>query len=413
MACSHAGEPVTVDEPPNSGAWLEIDAGAIAHNIHALRAAFEPAKLCMVIKGNAYGHGYGSVIPVAEAAGQRDFAVFSAREAHHALNASDGKSTFQVMGSGDARNLPWLIKNKCQVWLNTISDVACAREAAQQHGRLAVHVEIDSGMHRSGIDPVNAFDAAVEAHDHPDLELVGVATHLAGAEDPDNMPRIREQMSVYHGFLDQLKDAGISPGLRHMASTSAGLLHEECRLDMVRSGISCYGFWPSRHVRNVVEPRRDAPDLKPVMSWKTRVMAMRDVKDGEYIGYGRRYEAEGDTRIALLPVGYGDGLSRDITNNGYVLIRGRRATIVGAVNMNMVQVHVGHIPDIQIGDEAVIIGRQGDRAISVAGFTDYNNIINYELMARLSWELPRIVVNDEATEEDQVALAAMSPRSTD
>ena len=180
-----------------------------------------------------------------------------------------------------------------------------------------------------------------------------------------------------------------------MASSAAALLDEDARLDLCRVGIASYGLWPSREVHNTMQRRGTDLVLRNVLAWKSRIVACKDVDDGDYVGYGNAYEAEGDTRVAVVGVGYGDGFARALSNQGHVLIRGRRASIVGNVNMNMVQCHIGHIPDACTGDEVVLVGRQEDREISVSSFADFNAVVNYELMARLSHEIPRIVVRSD------------------
>jgi alanine racemase len=376
-----------MNKPPASGTWIEIDRNALARNLSELQRMLGDTRLCMVVKGNAYGHGYGAVVPLAEAAGVRHFAVFSAREAAGFLAASDGESRLMVMGHADHRNIPWLLENDVEVWLNDPHDWPLVRKAVRDADKpMRLHVEVETGMNRTGLQEEEAFRVAQEVAEHPGAVLEGVCTHLAGAEDQRNHARIEVQKQRYHA------------NLRHIASSSAAMLQPDARLDLARVGIACYGLWPTREVRQSMQGRPDAPALCNVLTWKSRVVAVKHVPDGEYVGYGTTYEAEGDTLIAVVAVGYGDGFARDLSNRGHVLIRGKRATIVGNVNMNMVQCHVTHIPDVQAGDEVVLIGRQGSHDISVHSFSDFNMIVNYELMARLSWEIPRRVVDGPGIE---------------
>lgn len=389
--------PSRVEAPPAAGSWIEIDAACLESNLKELREFIAPAELCMVVKGNAYGHGYDPMVPIAEAAGQRRFAVFSAREAHGFLRASDGKSHLMVMGHAAHDNLPWIIENGVEPWINDTDDWPVLREFAEaQDKTVRVHVEVETGMNRTGLQPDDAYQVAKEVHEHPLFEFEGLSTHFAGREILDDEPRMDRQHAAYLEVLQRLEADGIRPNLRHIASTAAGLMDSDRRLDMVRMGIACYGLWPSEEVYQVLHEREDAPPvLRNVLQWKARVVALKDVEDGEYVGYGTSYEAEGDTRIAVVGVGYADGFARALSNQGHVLIHGRRASIVGNIGMNMIQVHVGHIPDIEVGDEVVLIGRQGEREISVASFSNFNSIVNYEMMARLSHEVPRVVVTSE------------------
>jgi alanine racemase len=382
-----------LDEPPAAGSWIEIDASCLEANLERLRKFVAPAELCMVIKANAYGHGYTPIVPLAEAAGQRWFAVFSAREAHGFLQVSDGKSRLMVMGHAAHDNLPWVVENDLEPWINDLEDWPAIRAAAEAQERpVRVHLEIETGMHRTGLPPEDAFKVAKEIDAHPLIELEGVCTHFAGRETLDHARRMDRQEAVFTTFVDRLKEVGIVPPVRHIASTAAALMDSERRLDLVRMGIACYGLWPSEEVYQVLHERENPPTLRNVLQWKARVVALKDVADGEYVGYGTSYEAEGDTRIAVVGVGYGDGFARSLSNTGHVLIQGRRASIVGTIGMNMIQVRVGHISDVRVGDEVVLIGRQGEREISVASFSDFSSIVNYEMMARLSHEVPRRVV---------------------
>ncbi len=383
----------TVESPPAAGSWIEIDASCLQANIDALRKHLAPAEFCMVIKGNAYGHGYDAIVPIAEASGVRRFAVFSAREAAGFLRASDGKSRLMVMGHASHENLPWMVQHRLEPWLNDPHDldaVAAAAERSEQTVR--IHVEVETGMNRTGLEPDDAIDAARRIHAHPWLELEGVCTHFAGRESGENDDRIASQWECYRDVIGRLDAEGIRPNVRHVSSSAASILDPGCRLDLCRMGIAPYGLWPSRHVYEEMQQRGTDLELHNVLQWKARVVGIKSVKNGEYVGYGTSYEAEGDTRIAVVGVGYSDGFARDLSNRGHVLIRGQRASIVGNVGMNMIQVNVRHIPEVQVGDEVVLIGRQGDREISVSSFADFNSVVNYELMSRLSHEIPRIIV---------------------
>ncbi len=364
-------------------------------NIETLRDQVAPSRLCMVVKGNAYGHGYDPIVPLAEAAGIRQFAVFSAREAHGFLQASDGKSRLMVMGHAAHENLDWIVEQGVEPWLNDPDDWPVVQAAANAQQRVVrIHLELETGMHRTGLTPEDGLRIAQEIAAGPFTELAGVCTHFAGREVLDDAPRMDRQQDVFDAFIQDLEAAGIDPGLRHIASTAAALLDPERRLDMCRMGIAFYGLWPSEEVYQVLDERGDLPLLRNVLQWKARVVAVKAVDDGEYVGYGTSYEAEGAERIAVVGVGYADGFARALSNVGHVLIHGRRCRIVGTVGMNMIQVHVSHLPHVQVGDEVVLIGRQGDREISVASFAQFNAIVNYELMARLSHEVPRVVVEN-------------------
>lgn len=394
-AGASAGGPAARD-PPASGAWIEIDEPALRHNIRLVRERIAPATLCMVVKANAYGHGFDPVVPVAQDEDVEHFAVFSCREAARFLRASTKPCRLQVMGTTHPGNLEWLAAHGAAPWLHNrdqwaeiqkfVADDGLDRGGGVERGtggeglaaggaagavRMRVHLEVDTGMHRTGLAPDEAFEVAREAWRHDLVELEGVCTHLAGAESARNRDRVEAQKEVFSGFLQRLDEAGVRPPFRHLASSAAGLPEPESRLDMVRVGIPCYGMWPSPETaRRTNEP---APlPIRRVMRFKSRVMDVREVEAGRFVGYGRAFAAPGDLRVATIPVGYGDGLARELGNRGHVLLHGRRCTIVGVVNMNMIQVLVDHLDDVRRGDEVVLIGRQGDHEITVASFAEYN-----------------------------------------
>jgi len=388
--------------PPRHGTWLEVDAGRLRQNLAALRREFAPARLCFVVKADAYGHGVSAVVPVAEDCGVRDFAVFSAHEAWHALEASDGGSDIQVMGHIEPENMEWVARRGLLPWINDETEWSAVRNAvaAVTDGEglpLRVHVEVETGMHRTGLEPDAAVGVVCTAADLDEVEVVGLCTHLAGAEDSRNLDRVLAQLEVFRDVRQRIEDAGVHVPLLHVASSSAALVDAGYRLDMVRTGIAGYGLWPTPEVRQRYRPRDPERPLRlrRALSWKTRVMAVKHVPEGAFVGYGQAYATPRDTTIAILPVGYGDGFTRGLSNAGQVLVHGRRCPIVGQVNMNMVQVDVGHVPATRPGDEVVLIGQQGDLELGVHSFAEAQEVINYELMTRLSRDIPRHVIDPE------------------
>lgn len=386
-------------EPQVASNWIEIDRLALAYNRETLAQLIgKGCTIVSVVKGNAYGHGFDPMVGLLEGLGAEHFSVFSIAEAVAFKRVATDRAKLQIMGYVQPELADWVVDNECHPWIGQAEAWPRYREAAERLGKpVRVHLEVETGMNRTGIMPDEALQIAGEIRDHDLVHLEGVCTHLAGAEDHMNAPRLALQKRVYFDFIDRLREAGIPHGKRHIASSAAALLDPEARLDMVRVGIAQYGFWPTREVlhRFPIETGQKALRLERVLTWSSRVMQVHDVQDGDYVGYGRSYQAEGPQRIAIIPVGYADGFSRGLSNLGHVLIRGRRASIIGAVNMNMIQVHVTHIPEVEPGDEVVLIGRQGDQEISVGSFADYNLVVNYELMSRLPVDIPRYVVDGD------------------
>ena len=188
---------------------------------------------------------------------------------------------------------------------------------------------------------------------------------------------------------------GLPPKIRHTACSAAALRYSATKMDMARIGILQYGFFPSKEIliHYLTKNKEHEFPLRRVISWKSKVMSIKKVKTGEFIGYGTSYLANSDMKIATIPVGYSHGFSRLLSNQGRVLIHGQRVSVVGAVNMNMMSVDITNLEGVKNGDEVVIIGKQGDMEISVASFGDVSNLVNYELLTRLPHDIPRIVVD--------------------
>ncbi len=372
---------------PSASSRIEVDAAALRHNLFQLQEEMAPSKLVMVVKGNAYGHGYHTTIPVAVSAGIDNFAVFSAHEAHH-VHKFAPHASIQIMGHQKPEDLAWIGEAGIEVWANDPDDVADLLGRSENDPPIGVHVEIETGMYRTGLDPETAIAAAKEIADHPCTKLVGFCTHLAGAEDPANDSRVKNQLEVFHRARDALHEVGLRPAC-HVASSSAALRWPEVRLDAVRCGIASYGMWPTPMVQDELAARGTKLDFRPALSWHSWVMAIKDVPPGASIGYGSSFCTTESTRIAVVPVGYGDGLARVLSSGGTLLIRGRRCPIVGQINMNMVLALVQD-ESIRPGDRVVLIGEQGTERIGVRSFSEWNDSVNYELMTRLSWEIPRV-----------------------
>jgi alanine racemase len=224
---------------------------------------------------------------------------------------------------------------------------------------------------------------------YPGLSVSGVATHLARADEPEHPAWTRRQLDRFHDMMAMLAAAGVHASIRHAANSAAALLWPETHLDMVRLGIALYGFWPGPAVKLACGEKLT---LRPVMTWKTRVAAVKSVPCGGSVGYNGSYVAARQSRIAVLPLGYYDGYSRSLSNLGQVLIHGQRAPVCGRVSMNLMTVDVTDIPAVQPGDEVVLLGRQGTSAISAEEMAAWLGTIHYEVTTRINPLIPRIVV---------------------
>jgi alanine racemase len=384
------------------GSWIELSRSALRCNVDFMKGHIgEDAVLSSVIKGNAYGHGIGTFLPLAEECGIRHFSVFSAREAEAALNASTKDSRIMIMGYISNEAIPWAIENGISFYVFDRMRLEAAASAATGMGMKArIHLELETGLNRTGFTR-NELEYVVRTiKECRFLQLAGVATHYAGAETVSNYLRIQNQMAVFSERCRWLRKKGLEIGLRHTACSAAALTYPETIMDMVRSGIALYGFWPTgetkmNYLLNYMgedEMNKEPSPLKRVMSWKTRIMSIHDVAPGQFVGYGNTCMTTVSSRIASIPVGYSHGFPRDLSNLGFVLVRGMRAPVAGLVNMNMTLVDVTEIPGATTGDEVVLIGEQGDLEVTVSSFSELSQYLNYEVLVQIPQHIPRNAV---------------------
>jgi len=362
------------------------------------------AILSSVIKGNAYGHGIKAFLPLAEDCGIRHFSVFSAREAQVALEAHTRDSRIMIMGYIGEDAVPWAIENEISFYVFDFHRLQIAAEIAGKLGRKArIHLELETGLNRTGFMEAEMERVVEKIKGCSDLLVAGVATHYAGAETISNYFRIKQQITLFRERCEWLGQQGIDFGIMHSACSAAALTYPETIMDMVRSGIALYGFWPTgetkmNYLLNYSQIEEDqifkSPSpLRRVMSWKSRIMSIRDVSPGQFVGYGNTYMTTVRSRIASVPIGYTHGFPRDLSNSGFVLVRGKRAPVAGLVNMNMILVNVTEIPGVSNGDEVVIIGCQGDQEVTVSSFSEMSQYLNYEVLVQIPAHIPRLTVD--------------------
>ncbi len=377
---------------------IEISKAAYKHNIDFLRSTLtEGVKISSVVKGNAYGHSIDLFVPLAEENGINHFSVFSADEAYAVQKASKKNCDIMIMGSVENEQLEWAIEHEISCYIFDLQRLRQAVSFAKKTEKKAkIHIEVETGMHRTGFDINEWREVAEILKVHNDVLIFkGLCTHFAGAEEIANYYRIKQQQQNFRRAKRYFKDFGIKPELIHTACSAATLRYPQTHGDMVRLGIVQYGFFPNKEVLiHFLEKSKLKEDpLKRLLSWKSSVMDLKQVKTGDFVGYGTSFMAGQEMKIATIPVGYSDGFSRSLSNQGRVLINGQRVPVIGVVNMNMITVDVTHLDNIEKGDEVVLIGKQGDLEIGVSSFSEFSNQINYEMLTRLPAEIPRMVVH--------------------
>jgi alanine racemase len=383
----------------NGSFWLELSRSALKKNIRFLRRHIgNKARMSSVVKGNAYGHGISHFVPMVEACGVDHFCVFNAEEASRVLAACHPETEIVIMGDVPDDELPWAIEAGIGFFVFDLRRLDAAIRAARRIGKPArVHYEVETGLYRTGLTAQTFRSAIQRVRKYPDLLRVeGLCTHLAGAESFSNFYRIQKQIEVFDARSATLQEEGFTKTKRHVACSAAAFNYPEATHDLVRIGIAQYGFWPSQETymfyrRNHPTRARRSP-LHRVLCWKSRVMTIKRVPPGSFIGYGNSFQAQRVTHIAVVPAGYYHGFPRNLSNIGNVLIHGRRCRVLGTVNMNAISVDISDVPNVKFGDEVVLLGEQGDEELTVGAFGENTHLLNYEVLTRLPSDLCRIVV---------------------
>lgn len=372
--------------------WIEVRTAALRDNLSLFRSLIgEATRFAAVVKANAYGHGLSLVAPLV--APHVDwFAVHRAEEAR-AIRELGLAHPVLVMGpitAADCRHLD----RDTHVLVSCSEVVDCLADHLDTTGvAVPVHIKVDTGTSRQGVS-LGGIPGLCEAATSRGLKVVGVATHFANIEDTLEHDFARRQLATFKEAVATVRGLGIDPPWIHAGCSAAALLFRDADFTLTRVGISMYGHWPSRETRlswQTVHPRGGL-QLEPILSWKTIVGQLQEVDAGETVGYGRTWTALRATRLAVLPIGYSDGYPRALGNCARVLVGGRLAPVVGRVCMNIILVDVTDIPQTRVGDEVVLLGRDGDSEVSAEELASLSGTINYELLSRLGCHIPRRVV---------------------
>ncbi len=372
--------------------WVEINLDALGCNFDAVREMLpENMKILAVVKANAYGHGAIGVAKFLE--DKADYLAVAATDEALELRKNGVNCPILILGHipyGDYDNI---VKFKITPTISDFYEAELLSKAAVKVGATApLHIAVDTGMNRIGF---KCDDASVEEikkiKELPNIRIEGVFSHLAAADMLDKT-YTKMQAERFDDFVLKLENAGINAPIKHLYN-SAAIADLEKKYDMVRQGIILYGLKPSDEVEfnNINVPQ-------PVMSMKTRVVQVKTLLAGECISYGCTYTTEKETRVATLCAGYADGVTRVLSNNGEVLIRGKRAKIIGRVCMDQFMVDVTDIPDVEAGDTATIFGTDGEETISVDEIAKKANTINYEIICNINSRVTRVYMKDGKVE---------------
>ena len=360
-----------------------VNLDCVAHNIRSLRAATAPGTLQMaVVKANAYGHGAVPVARAALAAGSEWLAVATVAEGVELRDAGLTAPILVLAPVTEADGIDLALANH-------LSLTVCSQRGAEVVGHRAttgpaapVHVKVDTGMGRLGVEYSHAAEFITRIGEHPRLRLEGVFSHFASADETD-LRFARVQLQRFRQVLAAIAERGIETPLRHMANTAATLVLPESHLDLVRVGIGIYGLYPSPEVPRSV-------DLRPALRWETAISHLKTVSRDTPLSYGCTFQTTRESRIATLPVGYADGYPRLLSNRGSVVVRGRPAPVVGRVCMDMILVDVTDVPGVACGDPVLLIGREGETETSADDIARLCDTINYEVTCAIGGRVERV-----------------------
>lgn len=363
--------------------WAEVNLDNIKFNLNQVKKNVPEETLIMaVVKADAYGHG---VIPVAEAAVEAgaDRLAVALPEEGRDLREAGFELPIQILGEVLPGQVSILVNNELIPTISKIETVELLNRLAEEKGiTKKVHVKVDTGMGRIGVFPDNAVDFIKEIMSFKNIEVEGLMTHFAKADEEDK-EYTYNQWDQFQMVIDRLAEENIEIPIKQAANSATIIDLPHMALNMVRPGIMMYGLRPSHEVDQDFT-------LKPALSWKAKIVYLKEVPPGTGISYGATYITEDKAKIATIPMGYADGYSRLLSNKGEVLVNGQRAPIRGRVCMDQFMVEVTHIDDVEIGDEVVLIGKQGDSEFSATEMADIIGTINYEITCDITKRVPRI-----------------------
>jgi alanine racemase len=370
---------------PLRPAWTEIDLGRLRRNVQLIRRDL-PAKvkLLAIAKDEAYGHGALDVARIALEEGASSLGVSTLEEAM-ILRDAGITAPILLLGERQETELPWCVAHDLTVCVNEPNTVRkLAKVAAAAGKRVPVHVKIHSGMSRYGVRWTEALALIEQIYSEKSLLLEGAMSHFAQSDELDKT-FANLQISRFDEVMTGLAEKGIRVKCQHLCNSGGFLDLPHAHRDMVRTGILMFGIFPSSVCRRI-------PGIEPVMSVKAKIAAIQKLEPGESVGYGMRYTAKTPRRVAVLPIGYGDGFPR-VRNEGGVLLHGKRAPLVGGIAMDALMMDITEIPEAQMWDEAVIMGRQGDQEITVHDIAKLKGSVSYEVLTSWRLRLRRKCVN--------------------
>lgn len=372
--------------------WIEISRSALRANARALSAVSSRGTgLMAVVKSNAYGHGLREVV---KTLGARDCAWFGVDSLREAIGVRDAgsKKPVLILGYTPRTDARLVVSHGFSQVVYSRPTIDALSRAGSKRRPAKVHLKIETGTSRQGIaqNDLGAFLRYVKRY--PSIRIEGISTHFANIEDTTDPSYAMRQLRRFEDALTTCRSYGVEPEHIHAACSAAVILYPQTHFTLVRTGIALYGLWPSECARSTADTVDRRITLQPVLTWKTIVAQVKRLAKGTPVSYGLTERVRRDSTVAVLPIGYWDGFDRALSSVGEVLIRGKRAKVLGRVCMNMVIVDVTDIRGVRIEDEVTILGVQKNDAITADEVAERLDTINYEVVTRINPTLPRILV---------------------
>jgi alanine racemase len=368
--------------------WAEVDLGAIRHNVGVLRSIAAGAEVMGVVKGYAYGHGNPESAQAMVRAGATRLGVARVAEAIH-LRDAGVEVPIHVFTEPPPVAAPVMVTLGLTPTVYTIEFAAALSEAAGAAGtNVPVHVKLDTGMHRVGLPPEHAVDAAAEIARLPGLRVEGAWSHLAVADVPDH-PFTRKQLDLFRELTERIERNGVALAYRHIANSAAAMSLPESHFDLVRCGVASYGLWPG-------EAFAGTADLRPALALKARANLVKRVPAGDALSYGLQYTVPREASVITVPAGYADGYDRRLSGRASVLVGGRRYVVSGTVCMDQFMVDAGS-DEVAAGATVTLIGRDGDEVVTAEELAAIIGTINYEVTTRIPSRVPRVFTDGSTT----------------
>lgn len=370
--------------------WIEIDTKALKHNFQVFRAIISKnTMLGAVVKSNAYGHDLFQFTRAVERLGADWIIVDSIVEAL-ALRLNKIKKPILVLGYTLPKRIDEAVKHNVSLTVSSIESLkTIVKNAKKRKRKIKVHIKVDTGLSRQGFLLKNQKEIIrILKSNKLWIEVEGLYTHFSSAKNPSMVRSVRKQLKIFQTWIDLFKQYGLKP-IIHAGATAATLFFPKTHFDMVRIGIGMYGLWPSNETRIILEEKLV---LKPVLTWKTIVSEVKSLPKGTKIGYDSTEKLRKNSKLAICPTGYWHGYSRRLSSIGYVLIKGKKAKVMGRISMDILIIDVSSIPNVKEREEVVLLGRQGGEEITANEIATLDGTSQYETITRLNPLIRRIYI---------------------